>query len=57
MNFYYALKKEELLSYGDCDFVKGIASWVSKGSLPTSAQCKRLIKIVEKAEDKGYVMP
>ncbi len=57
MNFYYALTKEELLSYGDCDFVKGIASWISKGSLPTYAQCKRLIKIVEKAEDKGYIMP
>ena len=57
MNFYYALTKEELLSYGDCDFVKGIASWISKGSLPTSAQCKRLLKIVEKAEDKGYIMP
>ena len=57
MNFYHALTKEELLSYGDCDFVKGIASWISRGSLPTSAQCKRLLKIVEKAEDKGYIMP
>lgn len=57
MNFYHALTKEELLSYGDCAFVKGIASWISRGSLPTSAQCKRLLKIVEKAEDKGYIMP
>lgn len=57
MNVYNALTREELLSYGDCDFIRGIASWISKGSLPTSAQCKRLLKIVEKAEDKGYIMP
>lgn len=57
MNFYNELTKEELLSYGDCDFVRGIAAWISKGTLPTSAQCKRLLKIVEKAEDKGYIMP
>lgn len=57
MNFYRSLTREELLSYGDCDFVKGIASWISRGSLPTAAQCKRLLKIVEKAEDKGYIMP
>ena len=57
MNVYNALMKEELLSYGDCDFIRGIASWISRGSLPTAAQCKRLLKIVEKAEDKGYLMP
>ena len=57
MNVYNALMKEEILSYGDCDFIRGIASWISKGSLPTAAQCKRLLKIVEKAEDKGYLMP
>lgn len=57
MNVYNALMKEELLSYGDCDFIRGIASWISRGSLPTSAQCNRLLKIVEKAEDKGYLMP
>jgi hypothetical protein len=27
-----------------------------KNSLPSPAQCRRLLKIIEKAEDKGYVM-
>lgn len=57
MNVYNALMKEEILSYGDCDFIRGIATWISRGSLLTAAQCKRLLKIVEKAEDKGYLMP
>lgn len=30
---------------------------IRKASLPSAAQCKRLLKIVEKAEDKGYIMP
>lgn len=57
MNVYGALVKEELLSYGDCNFIRSIAAYIDRGSLPTAAQCKRLIKIVEKAEDKGYIMP
>lgn len=57
MNVYNALMKEELLSYGDCDFIKSIASYIGRGILPSSAQCRRLLKVVEKAEDKGYVMP
>lgn len=57
MNVYDALMKEELLSYGDCDFIRGIASYIGRGQLPSSAQCRRLLKIVEKAEDKGYIMP
>ncbi len=57
MNVYDVLNREELLSYGDCDFIRSIAAWIARGSLPTTAQCKRLIKIVEKAEDKGYIMP
>ena len=57
MNVYNALTKEELLSYGDCDFIRSIASYIGKGSLPSTAQCRRLLKIVEKAEDKGYIMP
>ena len=57
MKVYQALTKEELLSYGDCDFIRGIATYIGRGSLPTPAQCRRLLKIVEKAEDKGYIMP
>lgn len=57
MNVYNALMKEELLSYGDCDFIRGIASYIGRNQLPSPAQCRRLLKIVEKAEDKGYIMP
>ena len=57
MNFNKGLEKENLLSPGDRDFVKSIASYVSRGSLPTKAQIKRLLKIINKAEDEGYIMP
>lgn len=57
MNVYNALTKEELLSYGDCDFIRSIATYIGRGSLPSPDQCRRLLKIVEKAEDKGYIMP
>lgn len=57
MNVYNTLMKEELLSYGDCDFIRSIATYISRAQLPTSPQCKRLLKIVEKAENKGYIMP
>lgn len=54
---YGDLKREDLLSTGDLNFVLSIATYIGKNSLPTPAQCKRLIKIVTKAEDKGYIMP
>lgn len=46
-----------MLSYGDLSFIQGIADRIKRFDLPTEAQCKRLMKIVEKAEDKGYIMP
>lgn len=57
MKVYSDLSKERILSYGDIDFIKSIASYIQRGSLPSAAQCKRLLKIVTKAEDKGYMMP
>lgn len=54
---YNDLVKSSIFSYGDCAFVKGIADYINKNRLPTPAQCKRLMKIVAKAEDKGYLMP
>jgi hypothetical protein len=56
MNFNKDLEKEQLLSSGDRDFIKSIAKYVSRGSLPTKAQIKRLFKIINKAEDEGYIM-
>ena len=57
MKVYNDLMKETVLSYGDCSFIKGIADYIAKQNLPSAAQCKRLVKIVNKAEDKGYIMP
>ena len=54
---YNDLVKETVLSYGDCSFIKGIADYITRGNLPSTSQCKRLLKIVAKAEDKGYIMP
>lgn len=57
MKVYNDLAKETTLSYGDRSFIKGIADYITRGNLPSSSQCKRLLKIVAKAEDKGYIMP
>ena len=54
---YSDLSKEKIISYGDVAFIGSIADYIRKASLPSAAQCKRLLKIVEKAEDKGYIMP
>ena len=54
---YNDLVRSSILSYGDSAFIKGIADYIKKNRLPTSAQCKRLMRIVVKAEDKGYLMP
>lgn len=57
MKVYNDLMKDNVLSYGDCSFIKGIADYIAKQNLPSASQCKRLVKIVNKAEDKGYIMP
>ena len=57
MKVYNDLMKENVLSYGDCSFIKRIADYIAKQNLPSASQCKRLVKIVNKAEDKGYIMP
>lgn len=54
---YKELEKEGILSYGDLNFILSISKYIGKNSLPTAAQCKRLVKIVTKAEDAGYVLP
>lgn len=57
MNVYHELLKESVLSFGELEFIKGIASYIKRTSLPSAAQCKRLIRIINKAEDNGYIMP
>ena len=51
------MEKEQVISYGDRDFIKSLASYIIKGSLPSKAQIKKLLKIITKAEDAGYIMP
>ena len=57
MNVYNELLKESVLSFGELEFIKRIANYIKRSSLPSAAQCKRLIRIINKAEDKGYIMP
>ncbi len=57
MKVYSDLSKENILPVGDLNFITSIAGYIQKGNLPTPAQCKRLLKVIAKAEDKGYMMP
>ena len=57
MNVYNDLNKNNVLSYGDLSFIKGIADYIGRMQLPTDSQCRRLMKIINKVEDMGYVMP
>lgn len=57
MKVYNELLKESVLSFGELEFIKGIVSSIKRTSLPSATQCKRLIRIINKAEDKGYIMP
>ena len=57
MTVYTQLSKEDVLSWGELDFIQSISKYIQRGSLPTPAQCKRLVKITTKAEDYGYIMP
>lgn len=57
MGVYHSLIKGSYLAYGDLDFIRSIATMIQKFNLPTVAQCRRLVKIIAKAEDKGFIMP
>lgn len=57
MKFYNDMKREQVVLGGDIDFIKSLASYIIKGSLPSKVQIKRLLKIITKAEDAGYIMP
>ena len=57
MKIYNELSKENVLAFGELDFIQSIAKYIKRGILPTSAQCKRLFKIIAKAEDHGYITP
>lgn len=54
--FYNDLELNQLLSGGDRDYVKNIVNYINQGKLLSSPQCKKLVKIIRKAEDLGYTM-
>lgn len=56
-NVYEQLSKENVLSFGELNFIQSISKYLSKNYLPTIAQCKRLMKIINKAEEQGYILP
>lgn len=59
-NYWSKIAKDAVnygLSYGDIDFINSIALYIRRNSLPTDKQVSRLLKVVEKLEDKGYVLP
>ena len=47
----------KLIAVGELDFIQGIARYIRNANLPSTAQCKRLLRIISRAEDKGYIMP
>lgn len=56
MDFYNDLENNKLLSGSDRDFVSSVAKYVKKGMLISGPQSKKLLKIIQKAEDLGYTM-
>jgi len=55
MNIYKKVENEKVVSFGDKMFIKSIAEMITRNSLPTSAQAKKLIKIYNIAEDAGII--
>ncbi len=56
--FHHDLESNSLLSPADRDFVgNSVIKAVNSGSLLSGPQCKKLLRIIQKAEDLGYTMP
>lgn len=56
MHLYNDFEVEHILSSGDREFVKSIAHLIQRGTLPSKQQIKRLRKIIETAENIGYIL-
>ncbi|MCD8291731.1 MAG: AIPR family protein [Prevotella sp.] len=54
---YSLVWKEHILNDIELQFINGIANYIGRKNLPTSSQCKKLLKIINKLEDKGFIMP
>lgn len=55
LNVYKKVENEKVVSFADKMVVKSIADMISRNSLPSSAQAKKLIKIFDAAEDAGII--
>ena len=54
---YTEVAKEAILPYGELSFINGIGDYINLGKLPSPKQCKQLMKIIDKIENKGFIMP
>jgi len=55
LNFYKKVEYEKVVSFADKLFIKSIAVIISRNSLPSSAQAKKVITIFNAAEDAGII--
>ena len=56
IQFYKDLEANSLVPVGDIEFVRSIAGCIQSNRLLSAAQCKRMKKIIDTAEDAGYIM-
>lgn len=55
--FYADMERTRLLNASDTNYIGSVIRSVSQGRLLTGPQCKKLLKIINLAEDLGYTMP
>lgn len=55
--FYNEMDNTKLLNASDTNYISSVIRYVSQGRLLSGAQCKKLLKIINLAEDLGYIMP
>lgn len=55
--FYSEMEKTRLLSASDTSYINSVVRSVCQGRLLSGPQCKKLLKIINQAEDLGYIMP
>lgn len=54
--FYNDMENTKLLNASDTNYISSVVRYVSQGRLLSGAQCKKLLKIINLAEDLGYIM-
>lgn len=54
--FYNDMENTKLLNANDTNYISSVVRYVSQGRLLSGAQCKKLLKIINLAEDLGYIM-